>query len=266
MESPYRAAVSQAQLEARTDVGTIKLVVAPQHTRLEVGPRVWTIANDTLTVVTQTKKRPKKRSVLLRGAHLYVARAWPTNEISLWLERRAGVIQRLLGLPPIPGMSEETMETWRELDRLASRLQEALADYSEGATAFELGNGQHRVFALQTDGRLVVFARPVFREKPRRVVELQSDGTLLIPGRRGKDRSITMERGLEVIATGDRIQFCHRDGEQVAGIFLPWIGSAEREELTRRLQALVPTPSPRTKLGEGAAPSANARLSRLLPS
>jgi hypothetical protein len=241
--SPYRATVSQSELDVETGVGPVRLCLGPKTTRLSVGPQIWTVADDHLVVVTQGKRRPRKRSIRLGDARLFVARAWPTNEVSLWIERKPGVVERMLGLPPMPGMDEEVIKAWRDLERLASRLQEALIDYGSGARAFEFGNGQNRVFAVRYPAKLVVYARPVFREKPRRIIELRDDGTLAVPGRNQKDRVFSMERGVEIIATGDRISFCHPDGEHVAGVFLPWIGDADRVELTRRFQALLaPTP------------------------
>jgi len=238
--SPYRATVSQSELEAETGVGPVTLALGPKSTRLTVGPQVWTIADNHLVVATQGKRKAKKRSIRLGEASLYVARAWPTNEVSLWIERKPGVVQRMLGLPPMPGMNENAVKAWRDLERLATKLQDALIEYGAGARAFELGNGQHRVFALRYPNKLIVYARKVFREKPRRIIELREDGSLALPGRQ-RDRVIPMDKGMEVIASGDRISFCHPDGEHVAGVFLPWIGDADRVELTRRFQALIAT-------------------------
>ena len=223
--APYRATVSQSELDAETGIGPVKLSLSPKSTRLTIGSQIWTIADDHLVIASQGKgkRKPKKRSIGLGDAGLYVARAWPTNEVSLWLERKSGVVQRLLGLPPQSGMT---------------KLQNALVGYGRGARASELGNGQNRVLVLQFPEKLVVYARKVFREKPRWIVELRQDGSLALPGR-PKEKVICMDRGMEVIASGDRINFCHPDGEQVAGIFLPWIGDADRVELTRRFRALI---------------------------
>ncbi len=236
--APYRATVSRSEIEAQTGVGPVTLTLEPKSTRLSLSGQVWTVADDHLVVVTQGKRKPRRKSFRLGKAQLYVARAWPTNEVSLWLERKPGVVQRMLGLPPMPGMSEDIVASWRDLERLASKLQEALAAYGAGARAFELGSGQHRVFALRHPSKLTVYARKVFRERPRRIIELREDGSLAVPGRQ-RDKVIPMNRGVEVIATGDRISFCHGDGEHVAGVFLPWIGDADRVELTKRFKALL---------------------------
>tara|TARA_R110002073_G_scaffold123819_14_gene268085 strand:- start:56106 stop:56741 length:636 start_codon:yes stop_codon:yes gene_type:complete len=208
--------------------------------RLTVGPQVWTVADNHLVVATQGKRKTKTRSIRLGEARLYVARAWPTNEVSLWLEQKDGVVQRLLGLPPMPGINEDVFKAWRDLERLAIVLQEALTDYGASVRACELGSGRHRVFTLHYPNKLVFFSRRVFRENPRRILELREDGSLALAGRR-RDRIIPMRAGIEVIASGDSVSFCKPDGEQVAGIFLPWIGDADRVELSRWFQALSAT-------------------------
>ena len=134
------------------------------------------------------------------------------------------------------------MSAWGELDRFTTVLRTALESYGRGASALEIGRGQHRAFLLQFPDRMVLYARPVFRERPRRVIELRDDASISLPRRRRKDRLLTMKDGVKVIASGDRIYFCRPDGQQVAGVFLPWIGLAERKELTRRFQSLVGEP------------------------
>jgi hypothetical protein len=245
-DSPYRASVSETKIEAVTERGPVTLHVAPKHTRLEIGAEVWTVANDHISLTIAGKRRAKTKSVLLRGARLYVAKAWPTNDTGLWLESRPGLVQRLFGLPPRIGMTEEVMDAWVELDKLTSALRQALEPYGEGASALEIGNGQHRAFFLEHEDRMVLYARPVFREKPRRVLELRADASIILPRRRKKDHIIAMENGVKVIASGDRIYFCQPDGEQMAGVFLPWIGPNERKELTRRFQMLAGEPIKRS--------------------
>ncbi|MBL4634565.1 MAG: hypothetical protein JKY56_11870 [Kofleriaceae bacterium] len=219
--SPYRAAIAQSLFEAPTALGIATLHFAPKHLRLEVGAQVWTIGNDTISVVTQGKRRAKRKSIVLEGAHLYMAKAWPTGEISVWVERKGGAVQRLLGLQPVIGMDQRAIEGWRQLDRLAAQLKRALSDYTRGSTAFEFGRGGHRVLTLKYAERMVVFARPIFRENPRRVVEVYDDGTIALPKRKKDDVRVEMRKGVEVIASGDRICFCRPDGLQVAAYTCP---------------------------------------------
>jgi len=236
--SPYRAVVSLREFEAETDLGPVTLSLSPQSTQLVLGEQVWTVADNLLVVVTQGKRRAKKRSIPLGATRVYAARAWPTNEVSLWMERKTGVVQRILGLPPKVGMSEEVMQTWRDLEKLALLLQEALVDYGAGGQAVEFGKGQNRVLVLRFPTKMMVYARPVFREKARCILTLQTDGSLATPGRRN-DRVVSVNARDKVIASGDRINFCHADGENVAGVFLPWVDAADRAELARHFQDLL---------------------------
>ncbi len=230
-----------------TDLGPVTLHVDPKSIRLNVGAQEWTFANDHLIIVTKGKRRSKKRSIHIADSNLYVAQAWPTHDVGLWIERRPGVMQRVLGLPPLSGISENVMEAWRDLERLSTRMKDALAQYTQGRDASELGVGQNRVLVLQGASKLVVYARAVFRERARRVVEVRCDGTVVMPGRKKSEHVISMERGAEVMPSGDRINFCHADGEHAASLFLPWISAADRAELARRFQRALLVDSP---LGE----------------
>lgn len=109
-----------------TDLGLVTLHVDPKSIQLTVGAQVWTFANDHLVIVTKGKRRTKKRSIRISDAKLYVAHAWPTHDVGLWIERKPGVMQRILGLPPLSGMSEDVMEAWRDLERLSVRMREVL--------------------------------------------------------------------------------------------------------------------------------------------
>lgn len=259
-DSPYRCAVAQSRMTADSAYGPVRLLVEPRHTQLSLGSQVWTFADDHLSIVWPGKRRAKRKSLLLRGAHLYVARAWPTDEYSVWIERKAGVVQRLFGLRPVPGLSEATFVQWQKLEQLAIRLQRALKDRSEGTRSFELGQGQHRVLGVSHSDRMVLFARPLFRERPRRLIELHRDATVVL-ARRRDDSVIAMQSGIEVIATGDRIQFCQPDGQIVASIYLPWIGAEARAELTRRFRKLVaPSEQGRSRVTRDSELSLNRQL------
>jgi hypothetical protein len=104
--------------------------------------------------------------------------------------------------------------------------------------AIELGNGGHRVLLVRFDDRLVLHARPIFRERPRRIVEVCLDGTLVIPGRRG-DRRGRVESRFGIAAITDRILFSDPREAEVASLWLPWIAPEDRQELARRFGDLI---------------------------
>ena len=142
--APYRETFSQAQYQAPTEIGTVRLVIEPRFIKIELGNQEWSIGNDEISVLTVGKRRTKKRSMLLGGSHLYMAKAWPTGEISLWVERKPFGAQRLLGLRPVVGMDQIAIAGWAKLERLAAQLKRALSPYMAGASAFEMGRGGHR--------------------------------------------------------------------------------------------------------------------------
>lgn len=240
MPSPFRAAIAQEILEAPTRDGVVKLTRAPHHVQLELGARTVTVTRDFFSVTHKKRRRRRRRSFGLEDTPVYVAKAWPTNEVSLWVEQKRGIAWRAAGLRPIPSLEEGAIRQWHKLDRLGAALGEALRDHAAGAvSAGELGRGQHRVLTVRYADRLAVYARPVFREQPRKVVELCADGSVLFTkGRR--HRTAQVENCFGVILSGDRIRFCSREGDDQGSVFLPWISAADRAELTRRFRALLP--------------------------
>jgi hypothetical protein len=196
----------------------------------------------------------RKRELPLGRSRLWVARAHPTRDLALWYEAEPGVVERLGGVRPVDLSDADPLASWRQLDRLSSELLRDLAPWSGGAgDATELGRGEHRVLVVALADRLVVYARPIFRERPRRALEVCSDGTLVVPGRRG-DRRARFRSRLAVNAAGDRIAFADDDDRLVASLWLPWIAPEDRQELARRFGELVdpsppePVTSPRREL------------------
>lgn len=233
-ESPYRTALSLQEFDADTEDGPIRLLVEPNHIRLELTDyETWIFSGEGMTITDHTRRRPKRKSVSLHGKRLYVGCAWPSNEISLWIERKPGVVQRLLGLPPCSSLDHAALDALHGFEKLAKRLRLALTKYSKGAVGSEFGTGKHRIFVTHDSDTMAVYVRPLFRERPRWVIELARDGSIKVP-RRGGERVHSMSTGVEVIASGDRISFCHPSGEEVAHLYLPWVGHADRAELTRR--------------------------------
>lgn len=252
MAGPFRDTACADRVSAVTRDGQAVLEVAPEHVSLELGVVAKVAVTDTfLTVVRPGRRRPKRRSHRI-GGPVVVARAWPTRDVALWRELRPGVVERVIGLRPLELLDERGLAALRDLERLAGRLSAALADRAGGVTsATEYGRGQHRVLELRSEERLVLYARPVFRERPRRAIEVCADGSLVVPTRRGDKRARVRDR-YGVILSGDRIRFCERDGRDLADVFLPWIAPEDREEITRRVQRLIdggaPPPAPQPEL------------------
>ncbi|HEY8145988.1 MAG TPA: hypothetical protein VIG06_25075 [Kofleriaceae bacterium] len=91
--------------------------------------------------------------------------------------------------------------------------------------------------------------RSLFRERPRRALEVCRDGTIVMPAR-DDDRHARFYTRFGVSVSGDRVVFTDRDECRVATLLLPWIAPEDRQELARRFADLV-DPLPPEPAGEG---------------
>ena len=241
---PYRASAGSEVLEAPTRDGTARLDVAPDHTQLSVALLRVEVTPEWLTVVSTADARRARpqRSMLLeeRKIALLVARAWPTDDVGLWYELPAGgLIGRVVGLRPLPPLDREALAAGGALERLAGRLERALAAHAGGARrALELGHGGHRVVLVWRDDRVLLYARPIFRELPRRSLEVHADGTVLVTVRGGV-RCVTCRSSTDVTVFGDWLRFEDAASGRAAKLWLPWIGPDERRELCECLGRVV---------------------------
>jgi hypothetical protein len=183
--------------------------------------------------------RDRSRSMILAGRRLVVARALPTEDLALWYEHRPGLIGRVLGLRPLELLDEAALSAWRRLDALATRLRSAVAGHGGGGLrAFELGRGLHRVLLVEHLNRMVLYARPLFRERPRRALEVRADGSVRVPQRQG-DQVVRCRSRYAVTVLGDRIRFQSPAGGDMASVWLPWIAPEDRAELAERIGDFV---------------------------
>jgi hypothetical protein len=140
---------------------------------------------------------------------------------------------------PAAGAGAGALRAWHRLDQLALRLASALEPHAAGVRrAFELGAGAHRVLLLAHDDRMVLYARPLFRERLRRLLEVRADGGVLVRARDADQRIVCRSRfGISVL--GDRIRFEGANGRDRASAWLPWISAEDRVELARRLGRML---------------------------
>lgn len=243
---PFRDPPTAPSSSAPSREGAVRLEAGPRHVCVELGPRWRLTVSGSGAVWTRRGRRggERARELPLGRSRLWVARAHPTRDLAVWVEVEPGVVERLGGVRPVEFFAHlDPLAAWRALDRLAGDLAAALVPWSGGVTeAIELGRGEHRVLVVTLPDRMVVFARPIFRERPRRVLEVCGDGTVVLPARRG-DRRARFTSRLAVNALGDRIGFADDDDRLVASLWLPWIAPEDRTELARRFGELV-DPSP----------------------
>jgi hypothetical protein len=259
--APYRDAVAAERLTAPIADGTLELVVEPRAVELRHRRGGVRLAGREIVVTRQGRRAPQHRRLELEPGALRVTRGYPGRELALWLEIRPGVVERVWSAQPRSLLDDGGLEAARALDRLAARLVEATGD--RGGPATELGHGGHRVLLADHGDRLVVYARPLFRERPRRCFEVCSDGTLVVPGR-GGDRRARFRSRFDVVAGGDRIRFAGESGDDVAQLYLPWISPEDRAELARRCAELVdPVPPDQSRASPLARPAGAAMTPRL---
>lgn len=241
--APYRQMAVRGAVRATVQGGGLSLEVGPRHVRLQLGPRLRLTASGQSAVVVRRGRRGERRRELdLRHSRLWLARSHPGRELALWFEVRAGLVERLGGVRPGRLLDTRMLDEWRSLDRFARQAHKALEPWAGGArSATELGQGGHRVLVVKNDERLVLYARPLFRERPRRVLEVCADGSLVIAGKDGDRRGVIHDRfGASV--SGDRLLFLDRKERHVATVWLPWISLEDRRELSRRFGELVDPP------------------------
>jgi len=233
--SPYRAATCYEVYEAPTREGLARLEVAPRHTRLEVDERVQVSVTDRFVVLSgRHLARRRSRSLRLEGARLLVARGVPAEEVGIWYEGTPGVVARIFGVRPPELLDSKALSAWDKLDRLVQRLRAALLPHRGGAeSASEFGQGADRVLLADDGDRYVLYVRRLFRERPRRALEVCRGGTVIFPHRKAEAR-IRCESRFGVTVLGDNILFSNPEGMEIGRIWLPWISPQDRAELARR--------------------------------
>lgn len=228
--------------------GPVRVEAGAHGVRVDLGTR-YRLSVSGGRAVWKRLRRGRRRTLALGRARLWVARAHPTRELALWYEVEPGRVERLGGVRPVPLFDTGALAAWRALDRAAAELSRALAPWSgEVEEATEIGRGGHRVLVVRFAERLVLYARPLFRERPRRTLEVCRDGTIVMPGRE-RDRRAHFESRFGVSVSGDRVVFSDGDDHRVASLLLPWIAPEDRQELARRFAELV-DPAPPEPSGD----------------
>lgn len=232
---PYREATATEAVEAATRDGLVKLEVAPRHLVLKVGTHVDVSVTDHFMTVVRIGRngRRKRRSIRLDDTRLLVARAIPAGDAGVWHEVRPGVVTRLLGLRAVELLEDDALDAWRALERLTRRLHSALAAHAGGVQrSFEVGSGADRVLIMDHGDRLVFYVRRLFRERPRRALEVRADGTIVFPGK-NRTRRIQCRSRFGVTSTGDYIRFADRTGRDLGSLSIPWVTPEDRAEIVK---------------------------------
>lgn len=239
--------------EARTAAGLLRIDFAPRHVKLAVGPRSLEIVDGFATVIEPHRVRSdrERRQSLRIAGRLVVARGVPRESLGVWIEVEPGTpdagFRRLFGVEPASLLEASGLAALASLDRLAARLRHALAHHARDVRrASELGphasGGLDKVLVLDDDDRTVVFARKLFRDRARRVLEAGRDGAVFVRDPRrargappAEGRDIVVRSRHAVTVTGDNLRFTDAHGGDLAKLALPWIAFEDRVELARRI-------------------------------
>jgi len=131
------------------------------------------------------------------------------------------------------------------LDTVALRLRAAVEDYAAAvdvwsARGIEIGGGHalDKVLFADYGDHHAIYARKLFRDRARYLASVYDGGRVVVPD--GKSvHELTVKSRYGVTVRGDYIRFADQHGTDLARISVPWVGPEDREELARRIGALV---------------------------
>ncbi|MBK9032567.1 MAG: hypothetical protein IPL61_14855 [Myxococcales bacterium] len=222
--------------------GVLSLEVAPRHVALSLADLQLAIADGTL-ILSRAVRRGVRRVVSPIRGRVVVARGLPREAVGLWHESAPGQVERVFGAEPRNLISADGLAALRQLDRLARRLGQAVADLGRGAkVALEIGppgaHGLDKVLAIDDGHRLTVYRRSLFRQRAQRVLEATSDGEIIIATPRG-DLRVPCRSRFCISVFGDYLRISTAAGDDRARVALPWIAREDRDELARRIGEVV---------------------------
>lgn len=228
---------SEDVLEAPTAEGTLRIELGPRTVKATVGIRTLHVVDKVATVLEQkTKKKVKRESFKLD--RLVVARDVPHEDLGIWIEIPGGW-RRIFGVEPVNLLEPDGLTALAALDRAAQRLRNAVVDLAgEIRRAVEIGRGLDKVLLADHGDRFVVYARRLFRDRAKPAMEIQSDGKIVIhQGKKPIELTVRSRFGVTVV--GDYVRFSTPEGKDLGRCSIPWIAPEDRQELARRIGALV---------------------------
>lgn len=239
--APFRSVAGGEVLTSPTSRGVLSLEVAPRHVALHVADLQLAIADGAL-VASRILRRGVRRVVQPIRGRLVMARGLPREAVGLWHESEPGHVERVFGVEPRDLISDDGLAALRQLDRLARRLGQAIADLGRGTrAAVEVGppgaHGLDKVLLIDLGDRMIVYRRSLFRPRARRILEARAEGTVtIVDGRH--EHTLPCRSRFAVSVLGDYLRVAGGRGPD-ARIALPWISREDRDELARRIGEVV---------------------------
>ncbi|HEU0029735.1 MAG TPA: hypothetical protein VFQ53_03810 [Kofleriaceae bacterium] len=223
-------------IEAVTAEGTLRAELGPRIVKLTVASRTLHIVDEMATLI-EHRRKDKRQSFKIAG-RLITARDVPHEDFGIWLELPGGV-RRIFGVEPVNLLEPEGLPALATLDRLAHRVRAHLGAYARDIRrAFEIGRGLDKVLVADRGDRFLVYARRLFRDRARLVLEVHDDGCIVIHDA-GRRQELTVRSRFGITVIGDFIRFAAPDGRDLGRVAIPWIAPEDRLELARRIGQLV---------------------------
>ncbi|MDQ3368986.1 MAG: hypothetical protein M3680_26480 [Myxococcota bacterium] len=226
-------------LEAPTAEGVLRIELGPRSIKLTVADRTVHIVDQVATLL-QHKGKDRDKRVSMAITRLVTARDVPHEDLGIWIELPGGM-RRIFGVEPVSLLEPEGLAALAQLDRLAHQLRLTLAEHAgEIRRAVEIGRGLDKVLLADHGDRVVVYARRLFRDRARPVIEIFEGGRIVIADAAGGNPlEIVVRSAYGVGVWGDYIRFNAADGQDLARVAIPWIGAEDRRELATRIGQLL---------------------------
>ena len=264
----YRGEDAGDVLTADTLEGRLEVALAANRVALTVGTKSLHLVDRVATVVDDgggKRKKPRRASFAIAG--IVFARGTPREDIGLWIEaaedreaeavptkpgataagspRPRASLRRIFGVSPVSLFESEGLRALAKLDTVALRLRSAIEDYANAveiwsARGVEIGGGHalDKVLFADYGDHHAIYARKLFRDRARFLASVYDGGRVIVPD--GKVvHELTVKSRFGVTVRGDYIRFADHHGTDLARISVPWVGPEDREELARRIGALI---------------------------
>lgn len=249
----YRGEDAGDTLEAPTADGVLSVNLGPNRLALSVGPLSLHLAERVATVTQAAGGKKKSRRTSLAITGVVFGRGTPRDDLGLWVEAAEDAdpkhprssLRRIFGISPMSLMDPAGLRALAKLEGIAGRLRAAVEDYAAAAGVWyargvEIGAGHalDKVLLADYGDRHNVYARRLFRDRARLLAEIHHDGRIVVnDGKTTHEVHVTSRFGVTV--RGDYVRFADRHGTDLTRISVPWVGPEDREELARRIGALV---------------------------
>jgi hypothetical protein len=219
--------------------GALTARAADGELRAELGPTVTVGLGDRQLRVTDrfasVTERDKQLESFELATPLVVARDPVYDALGVWTIDSQSA-RRVFGARPRSTLEPDGLDDLRRFEDVARRIRSGLAPYARDVVrASEHGRvALDKVLMIERGDRVELFARKLFKERARLVVALHPDRRVVVEG-----IEVTLGSPYSITVRGDLLRFADETGTDRAQVALPWLAAEERQEVARRLAAVV---------------------------